>query len=129
MASFGLNFQSTWPSMLCERDRSWGTLNRNARAGRPSRIRFSSPWLEGSPGKTPRDDAGPGAARVSRGWDPRRVVPEMIQTALGYYTKGPRPPTAPLGAAPSGGAPSRLPARTERRNPNSRRSRKASPRG
>ena len=77
--------------MLCERDRS-GYFDRMARAGQTEPDSVSI-WLKLS---------GEDAARMTKvlarpefaGWTRAEWCLEMIQTALGYYTR-PRPPTAP----------------------------------
>ena len=82
--------------MLCERDRS-GYFDRMARAGQTEPDSVSI-WLKLS---------GEDAARMTKvlarpefaGWTRAEWCLEMIQTALGYYTR-PRPPTAP-GRAPA----------------------------
>ena len=90
-----VSFQST-ASMLCERDRS-GYFDRMARAGQTEPDSVSI-WLKLS---------GEDAARMTQvlarpefaGWTRAEWCLEMIQTALGYYTR-PRPPAGPGGRAP-----------------------------
>ena len=85
--------------MLCERDRS-GYFDRMARAGQTEPDSVSI-WLKLS---------GEDAARMTQvlarpefaGWTRAEWCLEMIQTALGYYTR-PRPAARP-GRAPGGGA-------------------------
>src|SRR4029077_5269337 len=82
--------------MLCERDRS-GYFDRMARAGQTEPDSVSI-WLKLS---------GEDAARMTQvlappefaGWPGAEWGLEMIQTALGYYTR-PRPPAGP-GRAPA----------------------------
>ncbi len=83
--------------MLCERDRS-GYFDRMARAGQTEPDSVSI-WLKLS---------GEDAARMTQvlarpefaGWTRAEWCLEMIQTALGYYTR-PRPAAGPAAAEPA----------------------------
>src|SRR6266702_379026 len=87
--------------MLCERDRS-GYFDRMARAGQTEPDSVSI-WLKLS---------GEDAARMTQvlarpefaGWTRAEWCLEMIQTALGYYTR-PRPAAGPEAAEPEAAEP------------------------